>query len=147
MANPGERPGAAIRPSTRARLLINLTGAGLWLSGGLWLIFHYFLRRPGPWGPEPHLLEPWWLRLHGVFAFMALWTAGLVWGVHVARAWTGGRRPWTGTLLLGSVLLMAATGFLLLHASDDGLQGLISPTHWIAGLALPLLYAAHRRFR
>ncbi|HEX2560364.1 hypothetical protein [Phenylobacterium sp.] len=145
MAHPRERPAAAVRPGPRARLLIYGTGLGLWISGGLWLVFHYFLRREGAWGPEPHELEPWWLRLHGAFAFLALWTAGLLWGVHVARAWSGGRRRLTGALMLGGVILMAVTGFLLLHAGDDGLQGLISPTHWVVGLALPLLFLAHRR--
>lgn len=145
MADPRDRPAAAIRPSPRVRLLINGVGACLWLSGGLWLIFHYFMRREGPWGPEPHELEPWWLRIHGAFAFLGLWTAGLIWGAHVVRGWATGRRRWAGGALLGALVLMAVSGFLLLHASDDGLQGLISPTHWIAGLALPLLYLVHRR--
>lgn len=147
MANTRDRPAPAIRPGSRARLMIHLTGAGLWLSGALWLTFHFYLRREGPWGPEPHELEPWWLRIHGAFAFLAVWTTGLLWGVHVVKGWASGRRRLAGSLLLGAVLFLAIGGFLLLHAGDDGLQGLISPTHWAAGLALPLIYLAHRRSR
>lgn len=145
MAAPRDKTAPAIKPGPRARLLIHLTGAGLWLSGAILLFFHYFMRREGPWGPEPHELEPWWTRLHGAFAFLALWTAGLVWGVHVSKGWASGRRRWAGGLLIGAVCLMAATGYLLLHAGEDGLLGLVSPTHWIVGLSLPLLYLAHRK--
>lgn len=140
------RPALArnVRPGARTRLLINITGAGLWLSGGLWLIFHYFLRRQTEWGPEPHELEPWWLRIHGAFAFLALWTVGLLWGVHILGGWATGRRRWTGVALLAWLGLMAVSGYLLLHVSDDGVWGLVSPTHWIAGLGLPVAYGVHR---
>lgn len=147
MTKVRDNPAGAVRPSARARLLISITGAGLWLSGALWLVFHYFLRRPGPWGPEPHELEPWWLRLHGAFAFLALWTFGLLWGVHITRGWATGRRRSSGVLLAAWLLLQIVTGYLLLYAGDDGVWGLLSPTHWIAGLGLPAAYAAHRWLR
>lgn len=147
MAKPRERPVAGVWPSPRARLLINLTGAGLWLSGGLWLIFHYFLRRQTEWGPEPHELEPWWLRAHGAFAFLALWTVGLLFGSHIARGWASGRRRWTGVLLFAWLSLLILSGYLLLYAGDEGVFSVLSPTHWIAGLALPLAYASHRWLR
>lgn len=144
-----ERPAfsAPIRLSARSRLTISLVGVGLWASGGLWLIFHFYLRTPGPWGPEPHALEPWWLRLHGLFAFASLWLIGLLSGLHIARAWASGRRRWSGSLLLAWLLALSVTGYLLLYAGDDGAWGLLSPGHWIAGLALPVIYAAHRLIR
>lgn len=149
MASPTQRApkpvrGGPVRAGPAARLGIVLVGCGLWLSGGLWLIFHYFMRRPGEWGPEPHELEPWWLRLHGAFAFMALWTIGLLWGVHVVRGWNTGRNRWTGGLLLGWLLLQICTAWLLLYATDQGPLELVSPIHWIAGLCLPLAYLLHR---
>lgn len=147
MAKVRARPLAGVRPSARTRLLITLAGAGLWISGALWLVFHYFLRRPGEWGPEPHVLEPWWLRLHGAFAFLALWTAGLVFAAHIAGAWATGRRRVTGILLFAWLGVQTVTGYLLLYASDDGAWGIVSPTHWIAGLALPAAYAVHRWLR
>ena len=147
MSEPPRRIAGPLRPNGGERLLINVVGGGLWLSGGAWLIFRYFLRQSGEWGPEPHLLEPWWLRLHGAFAFAALWTLGLVWGVHIARAWgTGGRRR-TGLLLLAWLAVQACTGYLLLYAGDDGVFSLLSPVHWISGLALPLAYGLHRFLR
>lgn len=146
MARGRDIPGA-VRPSAKTRLLINVTGVGLWLSGVLWLVFHFYLRREGEWGPEPHELEPWWLRLHGAFAFLTLWTAGLLFASHMARGWATARRRVTGVLLVGWLLLLAISGYLLLYAGDDGVWGILSPTHWIAGLALPLAYVAHRWLR
>jgi hypothetical protein len=147
VTKPPRRPLTGVRPSPRARLLANLTGAGLWVSGGLWLVFHYFLRREGEWGPEPHALEPWWLRLHGAFAFLAVWTFGFLWAAHILGGWASGRRRWTGVLLAAWLLVMATSGYLLLYAGDDGAWGVLSPTHWIAGLALPAIYLAHRFLR
>ncbi len=144
MARPTQRATGPVKPGAATRLGIILVGAGLWCSGGLWLIFHYFMRRQGEWGPEPHELEPWWLRLHGAFAFTALWTIGLLWGVHVARGWGTGRNRWTGGLLLAWLILQICTAWLLLYATDEGPLELVSPIHWIAGLGLPLAYLLHR---
>lgn len=135
MTAPTPRAGGPVRPTAGARLLITVTGAGLWLTGAVWVIARYFLRRPGEWGPEPSVLEPWSLTAHGAFAFAALWTLGLLWGAHIVRAWATGRRRWTGLIL---------TAWLLLYITDDGPGALVSPTHWIAGLALPIGYALHR---
>jgi hypothetical protein len=126
------------------KLLVAVVGVGLWASGGLWLIYHYFLRKVGEWGPEPNVLEPWWLKIHGLFAFLALWTLGLLWGVHIVKAWRTGRRRWSGPILLAWIVTLTITGYLLLYAGDDGLWGLVSPGHWIAGLALPVAYGVHR---
>ena len=38
---------SAARLGGRRRLLVNVTGLGVWGSGVLWLTFHYFLVRPG----------------------------------------------------------------------------------------------------
>lgn len=147
MSEPPRRIAGPLRPNRGERRLINIVGGGLWLSGGAWLIFRYFLRQLGEWGPEPNVLEPWWLRLHGAFAFAALWTFGLLWGVHIARAWGSGDRRRTGLLLLTWLVVQAGTGYLLLYAGDDGVFSLLSPVHWVSGLALPAVYGLHRFLR
>lgn len=143
MTTPAKRA-APVWLSRGHKLLVAVVGVGLWASGGLWLIYHHFMRTVGEWGPEPNVLEPWWLKIHGLFAFLALWTLGLLWGVHIVKAWGTGRRRWSGPILLAWVAAQVITGYLLLYAGDDGPWGLVSPTHWIAGLALPVAYGVHR---
>ena len=53
--------------ATVPRLVVHVVGAGLWLTGALWLLFHYLLKRQG-WLGAVHPLESWWLRFHGAFA-------------------------------------------------------------------------------
>ena len=89
-------------------------------------------------------LQPW---APGAGRRTALWAAGLVFAAHMAGAWATGRRRVTGILFFAWLGLLAVTGYLLLYAGDDGAWGLVSPTHWIAGLALPMAYAAHRWLR
>jgi hypothetical protein len=149
MTPSSKRDGAAKRAAPAwvgrsHKLLVAMVGVGSWASGGLWLIYHYFLRTVGEWGPEPNVLEPWWLKIHGLFAFLALWTLGLLWGVHIVKAWNTGRRRGSGPILLAWVAVQVITGYLLLYAGDDGPWGLVSPVHWIAGLALPVIYGVHR---
>ena len=45
---------------------------------------------------------------------------------------------------LAGLTLQTVTGYLLLYAGDDGWWGVVSPSHWVAGLSLPLAYAGHR---
>ena len=84
------------------RLSLYVVSLGVWISGGLWLLFHNFLVKRGEFGPEVNPLEPWFLKVHGAFAVrghmdvrcdverardkaVALLVAPLVW-------WLNGRR-------------------------------------------------------
>jgi hypothetical protein len=132
------------RLTARARLLINATGLGLWLSGGVWLTLHYFLVRNGAFGPEHSAAEPWWMKIHGAFGFMALWTGGFLWRAHVVKGWRQNRKRWSGGVLIGIIFVLIASGYLLYYAGEDGPRAVISMTHWIIGLGLALAYLIHR---
>ena len=81
------------------RVTTYIIGAGLWLSGVLWLIFHYFMVSQTAFGPQPHPLEHWWLSAHGLFAFATLWLYGLLWGRHIVVGWNSKKRRITGSTL------------------------------------------------
>jgi hypothetical protein len=130
--------------SSRYRLLVNATGLVLWASGVGWLLFHYFVRVKGEFGPTQSPYEPWWLKLHGAAAFLMLFTLGLLWGVHVLKGWASGSRRVSGVALLGLLLALTGTGYLLYYAGGDELRAAVSLAHWIPGLALPALYLVHR---
>ena len=126
------------------RLGIYVVGSGLWLSGGLWLLFHYFVQSRGDFAQRPHRLEPWWLTLHGAFAFGAIWVFGLLWGAHVTPGWAGGERRRSGTLVVGFCLWLILSGFLLYYLGHERLRAVTSLLHWSPGLLLPVPFFLHR---
>lgn len=133
-----------VRQTAKRLRLINGIGLGLWSSGTLWLVFHYFMQRKGEFGPAPDPLEHWWLAAHGLFAFASLWLLGLLWGRHIVGAWKIGRHRISGVLLLGVLAVLIASGYLLYYSGSDETRSVVSLIHWTLGLALPLPFLVHR---
>jgi hypothetical protein len=131
---------SSVRIGRRRRLGLYIVGLGLWLSGGLWLVYHYWMVQQGEFGPQTNPLEPWWLKLHGAFAFAAIWVFGLLWGVHVTAAWPHGRRRWSGAAMTGVLLLLMLSGYLLYYVGEETARSYVSIVHWTVGLACPLSF-------
>jgi hypothetical protein len=132
-----------LRLSRQRRYVVYVVGWGLWLSGVLWLLFHYFLMSKGDFGDTPHPLEPWWLRIHAALAFAALWSFGLVWGVHIVAGWHTRRQRVSGSAAVTVLGWLILTGYLLYYLTDDRWRNVSGIAHWSMGLAMPLLFAAH----
>ena len=126
------------------RWQLSIIGIGVWLSGGLWLLFHYFFGKQGDFGPVENPLTPWWLRLHGAFAFAFLWMFGLLWGTHITVAWPRKRRRRSGGVLAGVFAVLIVSGYLLYYVGDDTIRPLIYILHWGIGLGSPAFFFAHR---
>ena len=137
-------PRGPIRLGVRYRRTVNVVAAGVWATGCLWLVFHYFLRQPGVLGPEPHPLEVWWLRLHGAFAFGALWTLGMLSASHLINGWASRRRRRSGANLLAFAVVLTVSGYLLYYAGGDRVRPALAVLHWSVGLAAPLAFVWHR---
>ena len=135
------QPGLRLSPRRRHALYAVFGGA--WVTGILWLVFHYFIMRQGQFGREPHPLETWWLRLHGAFAFAALWIGGMLWAVHIGPALSRPGKRISGLLLLGMLAILAATGYLLYYAGDDGLRDVVRWAHWLIGILLAIVLGIH----
>jgi hypothetical protein len=133
-----------IHLSNRTKVWINCVGIGVWASGGGWLVVHYFIQPTGASGLENDSWGPWWLKVHGAFAFLAVWCGGLLWGLHVIRAWKTRRHRWSGGTLFAVLLVLIVSGYLLYYVGDDRLRDLISRVHWVLGLVIPLAYLIHR---
>jgi hypothetical protein len=138
------KPKRSVRLGRPRRLGLYVIGLGLWLSGGLWLFFHYFVLRQGEFGASRHPLEPWWLMLHGAFAVATTWMFGLLWGVHIAQRWSLRRRRRSGILLIGLLAWLTLSGYLLYYLGNEHLRAITSWLHWSTGLACPLAFVAHR---
>lgn len=132
-----------LRLSRRRRHFIYGVGWLLWGTGALWLVFHYFFMGRGEFGDAPHPSEPWWLRLHAVAAFLALWSFGLVWGVHIVAGWQTRRQRVSGGILFGTLSWLTLTGYLLYYLTDDRWRSVSALAHWVVGLAIPLVLAVH----
>lgn len=119
----------------------------LWVSGALWLVFHYFLRIPGEFGDKANPMEIWWLRLHGLFVFAMLVAVGSVLPVHARQAWKFKRNRISGLSIKIVFLWLAGTGYALYYFASDENQTWLALLHWGVGLPLPLLIAFHVRHR
>jgi hypothetical protein len=120
------------------RLVVNVVGPGLWLTGALWLLFHYLLKRQGWLGAET-----WWLRFHAAFAFGAIWTFGFLWGTHVVPGWSTRRRARSGVTLVAVAGWLMLSAYLLYYLGDEDQRFLVSILHWSVGLSCPVPFLAH----
>ena len=134
---------AGLRLSPRRRQSLYAVFGAAWVTGILWLVFHYFLMRQSEFGSEPHPLEAWWLRLHGACAFAALWIGGMLWAVHIRPALGRPGKRSSGLLLLGMLAILMATGYLLYYAADDGLRDGVRWAHWLTGVLLAVVLGIH----
>jgi hypothetical protein len=117
----------------------------LWLSGALWLVFHYFFRVEGEFGIAPHPAEIWWLRLHGLMVFAGLVALGTVLPVHARRAWQLNKNRRSGLLLKALFLWLALSGYALYYFASEGNENWLPLVHWGAGISVPLILALHIR--
>jgi len=138
----------SVRLGRTRRLALYAVGAGVWLSGGLWLLFHYFFPQQSDFGPSIHPLEPWCLRFHGAFSFATIWMFGLLWGVHVTRAWPLSQRRWSGGVMTGVMVWLTLSGYLLYYTGSETARSILAILHWVIGLGCPAAFLWHRfKFR
>jgi hypothetical protein len=135
-----------MRLSTPHKRTLHYTLSLLWLSGCLWLVFHYFLRQPGEFGIMPHPMEKWMLRLHGLMLLVVLVAIGSIIPGH-SRAWLVRRQRRTGLLMMGIFTWLAATGYALYYFAGEHNEAWLPLLHWGVGLPLPLALAAHLKHR
>jgi len=129
----------------RSRILTVYTiSLGLWLTGAVWLIAHYFLVNEAEFGPLPHPLEFWSIAAHGAFGFASLWLLGVMWSVHIPAGWRSTRRRWSGSVMFGVVTLLIASGYLLYYLGNAEVISVVAALHWAIGLACPALFLLHR---
>lgn len=136
------RPGILrLRPWHKRLVYVAL--AALWLTGAAWLVFHYFIKVEGAFGPEPHWLEHWWLRAHGLFVFGGLLVLGPLFVLHAPRGWRTGRGRRFGVAIYAVLAWLAVSGYGLYYFSDLLPPDLLPKLHWITGLVAPLGLVAH----
>lgn len=137
----GGRPG--IHLSRWTKTWINCVGLGVWLTGMGWMSVHYVF--------EPRTVanfsgnsEPQWLKWHGAFAVLAIWTGGMLWGLHIVKAWKQHRHRWSGGSLAAALMLLIASGYGLYYVANEAAHSAISMLHQAIGIAILAAYLIHR---
>lgn len=133
----------SVRLSRPHEAWLYATAGLLFATGLLWLGFHYFIKVQGEFGPAPHPLETWWMKLHGAASFAWLFLLGSVALWHSWRAWMAGRNRASGASFAAANLLLAVTGYLLYYAGGEQFRGYLSILHWATGIACPALFVWH----
>lgn len=142
-APPKVSPRAPELSRSRA-LTVYAISLGLWLTGAVWLLSHYFLVYEGPFGPNPHPLEFWSIAAHGAFGFASLWLFGLLWSVHIPAGWRSVRRRWSGGVMFVLTAFLVVSGYLLYYLGSAEVISVVAALHWAVGLACPALFLLHR---
>ena len=117
--------------------------AALLLSGGLWLIAHYFLRTSSEFGASIHPWEHPVMQAHGAFALLICIISGSLIHWHIKRAHQAQRNRASGWTMVGFMLTLLITGYGLYYWASEETHQWWSMLHWIPGLALPVLLLLH----
>ncbi len=132
-----------IRLSRRHQVWVYAAFGVLFLSGALWLPFHFGGRSQGEFGTASNPAEPWLLKVHGAAAMVTLIVLGSLLPGHVRRGWNIRRNHRSGITLLALNGLLILSGYALYYFGGEESRAVISVLHWILGLLLPALLAWH----
>jgi hypothetical protein len=132
-----------VRLSGRHQAWLYGSAGALLGTGALWTVFHYFLQVEGEFGEQPHVLEPWWLKLHGAAAMVFLMVLGSLVRGHVRLGWKSGINRSSGAILVTVTSFLVLTGWALYYVGVDGARPWISASHWGVGLASPFALLVH----
>lgn len=129
--------------SPRFRMIFHGVFGVLIVTGFGWMISHWLGASESEFGPQPSVLEPLWLKLHGATAMAALLVIGALLVTHVPAGWQRrkNRRSGLGLLLVNALLIL--TGYALYYVGGETLRAWSWWVHLGLGSALPLLIAGH----
>ena len=125
------------------RIGLYVTGWGVWLTGVLWVLYHYFMRVKGPFGFKTNPLEEWWLISHGAFAVLATFLFGWMWSQHVVTGWDMRWRRRSGGTMAGVTIFLIVSGYLLYYIGNPDLLNWTAIAHWAIGIAALALFFVH----
>lgn len=119
----------------------------LWLSGALWLYFHYFGQTQGNYGPQNSALLSPTLKIHGAAAMAFLIALGSLLTTHVPLGWRQKIQRPSGASLLTASAVLILSGWGLYYIGQDQWREWTSAVHSMIGLLFPLMIVAHVSLR
>jgi len=133
-----------VRMSAVLRSVIYLTFGALWMSGGLWLVLHWFWAQQTDFGPAEHPWAPGILRWHGWIAVVAVFLLGWITAEHVSDRWSQMRKRASGLSVAGVAVILIATGYALYYTTDR-FHDAAALVHEVLGAAAILFGLVHWR--
>ena len=125
--------------------LFYITFIFVFLTGIVWLYFDNYVLIETVIGHAKHPLQKWLMKGHGFAAIFFTALLGLIYGVHIKRVWPMQKRRNSGLILVGLILVVSVTGFLLYYTSDEAFRWWSATTHWVLGLSIPMVLIRHIR--
>ena len=125
------------------RWILYLTTGVIWLSGLIWILFHYFGVHHTDAGEIHSSMEPLAMKIHGAAAMAFMIVIGSLIPVHVRRGLALKRNLFSGIFLIANCAVLIMTGWVLYYLGTEQIRNVVSLIHWILGLALPLLIYLH----
>jgi len=127
--------GSILKLTRPYRVSLYVVAWGTWLSGVLWVLYHYFMRTKGQFGFKQNPLEEWWLISHGGFAVAATFLFGYLWRPHVVAGWYLHWRRWSGGSLAGITIFLILSGYALYYIGGPEWLAWTAIVHWAVGIA------------
>jgi hypothetical protein len=138
-----KRPQFTIRLPRWHEWLIYAVVALLLLSGVAWLLFDRFGKVSGEFGPEPNPALPWLLLVHGTASYAFTIIGAMLVSVHMRLGWSSGRNRPSGLVLVAFSLFLLLTGLALYYSTGEQMRAIVSLSHWVIGLTIPLQIIVH----
>lgn len=138
----------AFRPSgfvKKELYLFYTTFVVVFVTGVVWLYFDNYVLIETVIGQAKHPLQKWLMKSHGFAAIFFTGLLGLIYGVHIKRVWPMQKRRASGLLLVGLILVVSLSGFLLYYTSDEAFRWWSAFVHWALGLSIPAVLIRHIR--
>jgi negative regulator of sigma E activity len=137
-------PAAAIFGLTRRlRRVVQVALAAIALTGAIWLLAEYTPDLLARDERQAITAKAWSLKFHGAASMVVLVCFGWVLAAHVGLAWRARRHRVSGAALVGTVLVLAISGYFLYYSADDGVREWSSLLHQITGVAAAMVGAVH----
>jgi hypothetical protein len=130
-------PSPSFRRTTITALLL------LWLSGAMWIVFHYFFPAHTDFGPAPNPLEPVLMKIHGAIAVFAVALLGWVSGRHITDNWPRVKKRVSGITMLVTYIVLVLSGYSLYYLLQDELRERVGQVHEVLGAIAIGIAVAH----
>jgi hypothetical protein len=112
----------------------------LFFSGAAWAYLNHLVSSPGDFEMSA---KAWAMKIHVAAGMAILVLVGMFLAGHVRFAWRARRNRGNGSLFLGGLGILTATGYGLYYAGGESFRVWTSWIHLGVGLALPLLLLLH----